>query len=104
MSASSPRGVTVRGCAFFKKNIDIAGSLGLPLVVEEFGWKPRSTVDMDAERATVYEGWLSVAHFEGVGTMPWMIGEDGRENYDGLLITPDWEQTWEIISCAGVTQ
>ncbi len=87
------------GAQIIRSRVDVALDLGLPLVVEELGWNAPQDVDRDAERAAVFEGWLSVAHDEGVATMPWMIGETGREDYDGLLIRPDDLKTWEVISC-----
>ena len=97
-------GAVQAGARILEDRIDTARALGMPLVVEELGWKPSSKSDPDAERAEIYEGWLSVAHFEGIATAPWMIGERGREDYDGLLITPEWELTWDVISCAGLSE
>ena len=97
-------GAVQAGAVILEERIDIADAVGMPLVVEELGWKPVSSGDPDGERAAIYEGWLSVAHFEGIATMPWMIGEEGREDYDGLLITEEWEKTWGVISCEDVTR
>ena len=87
------------GAQIIRSRVDVALEVGLPIVIEELGWSAPQGVDRDAERAAVFEGWLSVAHDEGVATMPWMIGETGREDYDGLLIRPDDLKTREVISC-----
>jgi len=99
-----PRGMRVDaaidlGAEIIRDRARVALDNGLPLVVEELGWIPPDGADRDAERAEVYEGWLAVAHDEGLATMPWMIGETGREDYDGLLIRPSDTLTWEIVSC-----
>jgi mannan endo-1,4-beta-mannosidase len=87
------------GAGIIRERAEVAGELGLPVVIEELGWKPPDGADRDAERAAVFEGWLAVAHDEGLATMPWMIGETGREDFDGLLIRPDDELTRAVISC-----
>jgi mannan endo-1,4-beta-mannosidase len=86
------------GAAIIEDRAAAAEELGMPLVVEELGWKPLAE-DRDAERAAVYEGWLAMAHDLGLATAPWMIGEQGREDFDGLLIRPTDTRTWEVISC-----
>ncbi|MCP4679509.1 MAG: cellulase family glycosylhydrolase [Deltaproteobacteria bacterium] len=87
------------GAAIIRDRVEVSREVGLPLVIEELGWEPPAASDRDAERAAIYEGWLAVAHEEGVATMPWMIGEEGREDYDGLLIRPDDKHTRDVISC-----
>jgi mannan endo-1,4-beta-mannosidase len=87
------------GAGIIRETAAVADDLGLPLVIEELGWKPPDGADRDAERAAIYEGWLAVAHDAGLATMPWMIGETGREDYDGLLIRPADELTRAVISC-----
>lgn len=77
--------------------------LKVPLLVEELGWKlPTGTPD--AERAAVMQGLLRVAEEQQVGTLPWMIGEPGREDYDGLLVSREtYPQTWKVWTRASRT-
>lgn len=89
------------GASIIRERAQLARQLGLPLVIEELGWKPpANSLDRDDERAAIYRGWLATAHEEQLATWPWMIGESGREDYDGLLIRPTDRATWETISCA----
>ncbi len=70
-----------------------------PLLVEELGWKLPDKTD-DSERAAVMQGLLEEAARQGVGTLPWMIGERGREDYDGLLVSKaSHPLTWEVLRC-----
>ncbi len=87
------------GAAVIRDSVAVSREVGLPIVIEELGWVSPTASDRDVERAAIYEGWLAVAHDEGVATMPWMIGEEGREDYDGLLIRPDDKYTRDVISC-----
>lgn len=87
------------GAEIVRERAAVARETGLPLVIEELGWKVAADGLRDAERAAVYEGWLAVAHDEGLATMPWMIGETDRPDYDGLLIRPTDYLTWEVIAC-----
>jgi endo-1,4-beta-mannosidase len=87
------------GAGIVRERAEVALDYGLPLVIEELGWKVAAAGLRDAERAAVYEGWLAVAHDEGLATMPWMIGETDRPDYDGLLIRPTDHLTWEVIAC-----
>ncbi|HUT76078.1 MAG TPA: cellulase family glycosylhydrolase, partial [Polyangia bacterium] len=87
------------GAGIIRERAAVADEAGLPLVIEELGWRPPAGADRDAERAAIFEGWLAVAHHEGLATMPWMIGETGREDFDGLLIRPTDELTWAVLSC-----
>ncbi len=87
------------GAGIIRERAAAADDAGLPLVVEELGWKPPEGADRDVERADVFEGWLAVAHDAGLATMPWMIGETGREDFDGFLIRPADELTRAVISC-----
>lgn len=73
---------------------------GLPLLLEEVGWKPSATGrDGDVERALLYRDWLRIARELEVGALPWMIGETGRPDYDGLLVRPDDVATWRVLAC-----
>ena len=75
----------------------LATRLGVPLLIEELGWVQGNTTD-DAERAAVMSGWLAHAQSLGVSTLPWMIGESGRPDYDGLLIDAErTPMTWSIL-------
>ena len=71
-----------------------------PLLVEELGWKLPDKTD-DSERAAVMRGLLGEAARQKVGTLPWMIGEHGREDYDGLLLSKaSHPLTWEVLRIA----
>ncbi|MDB4975148.1 MAG: cellulose-binding, family [Myxococcaceae bacterium] len=77
----------------------VAHQAGLPLLLEEVNWKPAASSERDAERATVLGAWLSVADDLGLGTLPWMLGEQGRPDYDGYLIRPDDGATTAVLRC-----
>jgi hypothetical protein len=87
------------GTALLRERASAAHAVGLPLLLEELNWKPASTSDRDSERAQVVGAWLAAARELGVGTLPWMIGELDRMDYDGYLIRPDDEQTVQQILC-----
>jgi mannan endo-1,4-beta-mannosidase len=87
------------GAETIRDRVDIAISYSMPLLLEEFGWLPPEAGDKDAERGTVERGWLAVAHDEGIASLPWMIGEQGRTDYDGFLIERADEATIENITC-----
>lgn len=70
----------------------VARSAGLPLLLEEVNWKPPEPGD-DAQRARVLGAWLAEAEALSVGSLPWMIGERGRNDYDGYLIRPEHAHT-----------
>ena len=40
---------------------------------------------------------MRVARTMGVGTLPWMIGERGRTDYDGLLLRPEHRAEWLVM-------
>ena len=80
-------GVTF-GADAIRSRAELARRHRMPLLVEELGWRPASGADRDAERALVLGAWLRAAREEGVGALPWMIGEHDRPDYDGLLIRP----------------
>jgi mannan endo-1,4-beta-mannosidase len=79
----------------------IARQAGLPLLLEEANWKSRRhaahTREADAERACVLGAWLELAHTLGIGTLPWMIGERARADYDGYLIEADHAHTLDVL-------
>ena len=75
--------------------VRVARAAGLPLLLEEVTWKPGSGGDL--ERARVLGAWLEIADGLGVGTLPWMIGERGRVDYDGYLIRPEDLATLSVL-------
>jgi endo-1,4-beta-mannosidase len=78
----------------------LARRYGLPLIVEEIGYKaPSFARDADRERATVMRGLLAVARRLGLATFPWMIGESGRADTDGFLIRAGDTATWRALEC-----
>lgn len=78
----------------------VARAHRLPLLVEELGWRNSDRADRDGERAVVIGAWLRAADAEGVGTVPWMIGERGRPDYDQLLIRPEEDRaTVRALRC-----
>ena len=88
------------GADTIRERAALARHHGLPLLVEEMGWRPEGDGDVgDAERALLYREWLRVARDEGVGALPWMIGETGRPDYDGLLVRPSHRATWAVLAC-----
>jgi mannan endo-1,4-beta-mannosidase len=79
----------------------LARRYGLPLIVEEIGYKtPRVAREPDRERATVMRSLLAVARRLGLSTFPWMIGESGRADTDGFLIRASDAATWRALECA----
>lgn len=87
------------GAARVQEAARIARSYGAALIIEEFGWRP-ATDDRDEERALVMREWVRAAQEEGVGTLPWMIAEAGRPDYDGFLIQPDTDtKTAAVLRC-----
>jgi len=87
------------GEAALRERARVAAEARLPLWLEEVNWKPAASSDRDGERATVLSAWLSVADSLGMGTLPWMIGERGRTDYDGYLIRPDDQATTAVLRC-----
>lgn len=85
------------GAAVLDDRARLCSRRKIPLLVEELGWK-LPTPTPDAERASVMEGLLSAARRHGVGTLPWMIGEPERPDYDGLLVHASTHpQTWDVL-------
>lgn len=77
----------------------LARTFGAAILIEEFGWKP-GTADRDKERAVVVREWVRTAQEEGIGTLPWMIAEPNRPDYDGFLIRPDIDlETASVLRC-----
>jgi mannan endo-1,4-beta-mannosidase len=84
------------GVATLRERSAVARSAGLPLLLEEVNWKP-ARPEGDAERARVLGAWLAEAERLGVGSLPWMIGERGRRDYDGYLIRPEHTHTNAVL-------
>ncbi len=104
LDASTPGQRTALGIRLgvdaIRERAALARRHGLPLVVEELGWRGGEGADRDAERALVLGAWLRAAREQGVAAFPWMIGERGRPDYDGLLIRPDEDlATVEALRC-----
>jgi endo-1,4-beta-mannosidase len=98
--ASDPVEAAIRaGERTLREREQVARELGKPLLLEEVNWKPASGSERDGERATVLSAWLSIADGLGVGTLPWMIGERGRTDYDGYLIRPEDSATHAVLRC-----
>jgi len=87
------------GESTLRERAEVAEEAGMPLLLEEVNWKPDAESDRDGERATVLAAWLELADTLGVGTLPWMIGERGRTDYDGYLIRPDDVATVSVLRC-----
>jgi hypothetical protein len=86
------------GSAVLRERSHAVRDFGLPLLLEEVNWKPGPDGGGDAERATVLGAWLQEAERLGMGTLPWMIGERGRVDYDGYLIRPEDAATIQTLS------
>jgi mannan endo-1,4-beta-mannosidase len=82
-----------------RESAQAAVEAGLPLLLEEVNWKPEPGEGSDEERARVLAAWLAVARELRVGTLPWMIGERGRVDYDGYLIPPEDGPTLDVLTC-----
>lgn len=90
------------GAEVLYDRIALARRHAMPLLVEELGYRPPEDLsqdDRDAERATVLRRLLAIAHAHGVATLPWMIGEENRPDYDGYLIESDDASTLDVIAC-----
>lgn len=86
------------GTAVLRERSQAVRDFGLPLLLEEVNWKPGPDSDRDVERASVLGAWLEEAQRLGMGTLPWMIGERGRVDYDGYLIRPEDTATVQTLS------
>ena len=98
MLARDPELAIEWGLSSLRERSQAVGQFGLPLLLEEVNWKPGPESDRDAERATVLGAWLEAAAEEGMGTLPWMIGERGRRDYDGYLIRPEDSATIRTLT------
>jgi mannan endo-1,4-beta-mannosidase len=87
------------GEALLRAGAEVARNAKLPLLLEEVNWKPAQDADRDGERASVLRQWLTLADSLGVGSVPWMIGDTGRMDYDGYLIRPTDTATIAALRC-----
>ena len=94
--------VVAWGVDTLRERSAVAQSAGLPLLLEEVNWKPLKPSD-DAERAHVLGAWLAEAEALGIGSLPWMIGERGRSDYDGYLICPEHAHTLAALRAHELT-
>lgn len=85
------------GTELLRDRASLARAHGVPLLVEEFGWKTGAHTLQD-ERVQIMRGWLRAANALGVGMLPWMIGERGRQDYDGLLLRPEHEAVFALLA------
>lgn len=85
------------GAELLRDRSALAREHGVPLLVEELGWKTGAHT-LQEERVQVMRGWLRAANALGVGMLPWMIGERGRADYDGLLIRPEHEGLFALLA------
>lgn len=83
------------GARVMRSRARIARAAGLPLLLEEVNWTPASGRDDD--RARVLEAWLQLARELNVGSLPWMVGERERTDYDGYLIRPAHHATIDVL-------
>jgi len=91
-------GAIAWGDAALRERAHLAQRMKMPLLLEEANWQPHAERTYDGERAEVLSAWLATANELSVGTLPWMIGERDRKDYDGYLITVDDPQTLETIA------
>lgn len=90
---------TMLGAARLHRCARIARRHGLPLLVEELGYRPPPTArDLDHERAAVLGALLAICDELELGTLPWMIGERDRPDYDGHLLRASDRASWQAIS------
>lgn len=85
------------GTALLRDRAALAHAHGVPLLVEELGWKTGHHT-LQEERLQVMRGWLHAARSLGVGMLPWMIGERGRRDYDGLLLRPEHQAVCALLT------
>jgi hypothetical protein len=87
------------GAELLRDRAALAHAHGVPLLVEELGWKTGHHT-LQEERLQVMRGWLHAARSLGVGMLPWMIGERGRPDYDGLLVRPEHQAVCELLTAS----
>ncbi len=87
------------GAEILADRAQLARAYAMPLLMEEFGWKTGHHT-LGEERLAVMRGLLRAAASLGVGTLPWMIAERGRQDYDGLLIRPQHEEMMALLTVA----
>jgi mannan endo-1,4-beta-mannosidase len=91
------------GAAVIHDRAALARRYGMPLLIEELNHPMPGRVQgraRDRERAEVLRALLAIADEHGVATFPWMIGERGREDYDGHLVRPQDEHTIAVLTVA----
>jgi hypothetical protein len=89
------------GAAVIHDRAALARHYGMPLLLEELNHPMPARVRgpaRDRERAEVLRALLAIAHEHGIATFPWMIGERGRKDYDGHLVTPEDEHTTAVLT------
>jgi mannan endo-1,4-beta-mannosidase len=89
------------GAAVIHDRTLLARRYGMPLLLEELGHPMPARVRgvaRDRERAEVLRALLAVADEHGIAAFPWMIGERGRQDYDGHLIRPEDEHTTAVLT------
>ena len=87
------------GTQLLRDRSALARAHGVPLLVEEFGWKTGAHTLAD-ERVQIMRGWLRAANALGVGMLPWMIGERGRQDHDGLLVRPEHQAVCALLAAS----
>ena len=89
------------GAAVIHDRTALARRYGMPLLLEELGHPMPARVQgvaRDRERAEVLRALLAVTDELGIAAFPWMIGERGRQDYDGHLIRPQDEHTTAVLT------
>lgn len=94
--AERARAAGVYGAKVISDRAALCRTAGVPLLVEEHGWKTGEHTAHE-ERASVMGAFMRAARSEGVGTLPWMIAERGRPDYDRLLIRPEHAPEWTVL-------
>jgi len=88
------------GYSAIAQRAEIAQHYGRALLVEEMGLHAQPGFDVDGARARVLSAWVAYAHQRCAGTLPWMIAERDRKDYDGYLIRPYQDaKTAKVLTC-----